>query len=1764
MTRLAAISSILRARSQWGAARRVRSIVLAIVVTLGVSVATLSAGAGPAGADDSAPTLVAVNPLTAYGGNPFFLQVQALGTPTSTLTLSGSTPAGMTFTDVGGGTGNFNWTPPADIATPETDSVTVTATNTVGTTTQTFSIEVLPGLTLKAPPTYTVADGDFLEAFWSTYDEAVSPPTLTESGALPAGITFDASHGDAQLDGQTNADGSADGVYPITVTAHNGIEPDETATTVITVEPPAPVTFTSAPSFTVQVGQPFSFTVTMGGAPSEQIWAGSVGRQLQFPSNPFPSGVDFVDNGDGTATISGTVQTAGQYPGQITTFYPHPGFVRPVQIFTLNAVLPGQASFTSAASATALVGDPFSFTVVTTGGDPTPALSLSGALPSTMNFTDNGDGTATISGAAPTDTDVGQYPLALTATNTVATTTQSFMLSVKQPVAPAFTSAATATAIIGHPFSFTVATAGTPTPDVSFDFDHGSPPPSFTFTDNGDGTATISGTGTAADDGSYEIDVTATSAAGTTTVPFNFYVKSPLDFKVPATFVVGDDIPVDILLDAGPDLPYATITESGTLPIGLTFVDSGQGHADIEGFTDGNFTQDGTYPISVTADDGVQQPITKTMTLTVEPPAAPVFTSAAATTVTVGQPFSFTVTTTGAPTPKIAAGGISTGHGFGGVTPPFPDGVSLTDNGDGTATISGTALAPGSYPSVLVASGPPLYGQTTDQSFTLTVVPVGQPAFQSTDTATAVVGIPFGFTVYTTGTPTPTLTLSGTLPAGLEFRENGDGTATILGTAPADADVGQYQPVTISATNSVGTTTQSLTLTVRPPLAITGPTTYTAADGTPFDVQPYAAGFTPEPSLTESGALPPGVTFVDSGSGYGDIEGTTSGDGSADGVYPITITADDGIEPDATKTVILTVAPPSPPAFTGATSATVEVGTPFSFTVAASGSPSPNVVALTRGPPFHSGVVVNDNEDGTGTISGTVDTPGTYQATLEASSGAGGVSEIFTLTVLQPAPGCVATACDSAVGTDPDGSVQAQSGGSTGLTATADGVGGLTVGQYTADPESSPAVGASGAYFDVADSSDNAFTSLTLDDCDLLGGNNVQWWNPNANAGAGAWQPVSNQTYQPGSPNCVEVDISPTTSPSLSDLSGTVFAVGSGNLAPTVTSASGTTATVGQTMSFTVTTSGFPAAALTRTGTLPTGVTFVDNGDGTATLSGTPSGTAKTYALKFTAKNAAGSVSQTFSLVVQQAPAITSATTVTFTTAKTGSFKVTTTGSPASELSSDGALPNGVNFVDNGNGTATLSGEASTGGIYPLTISATNAAATTSQSFTLVVNQVPTVTSPATATDTVGQPLSFDITTSSYPTAALTQTGTLPTGVTFVDNGDGTATLAGTPTGTAKTYALRFTAKNAAGSVSQSFSLAVNQTPAFTSAATATFTTGKSGTFKVTASGYPTPAMSYFGQLPEGLNLVDNGNGTATLSGTPAAGIGGTYTVAMRANNAVGRPVSQVFTLVINQAPSVTSAATTTVDVGQAMTFGVATTGFPTPALTETGTLPAGVTFTDNGDGTGTFSGAPTGTAKTYALKISAKNAGGSGTQSFSLVVQQAPAITSAATTTFTTTKTGTFKVTSSGSPVAALSSVGTLPTGVSFVDNGNGTATFTGAASTNGVYPLTISATNAAGTTSQNFTLVVNQVPTVTSAPSMTATIGHAMSFNVTTSGYPTAALTQTGTLPTGVRFVDNGDGTATLSGTPTGTAKTYTLKITAKNAAGSATQSFALVVHP
>jgi hypothetical protein len=141
-----------------------------------------------------------------------------------------------------------------------------------------------------------------------------------------------------------------------------------------------------------------------------------------------------------------------------------------------------------------------------------------------------------------------------------------------------------------------------------------------------------------------------------------------------------------------------------------------------------------------------------------------------------------------------------------------------------------------------------------------------------------------------------------------------------------------------------------------------------------------------------------------------------------------------------------------------------------------------------------------------------------------------------------------------------------------------------------------------------------------------------------------------------------------------------------------------------------------------------------------------------------------------------------------------------------------------------------------------------------------------------------------------------------------------------------------------------------------------------------------------------------------------------------------------------------------------------------------------------------------------------------------------APVFNSAATATFTTGSPGTFSVTAAGIPTPTLSlSGGTLPTGVGF-NAATGVLSGTPTAGTGGSYPLQFSATNSQGTTTQNFNLVVNQAPVVTSATATTFIAGAPGSFTVTASGFPAPTFALTGTLPSGITL-DPGSGV--LSGT-------------------------------
>ena len=519
-------------------------------------------------------------------------------------------------------------------------------------------------------------------------------------------------------------------------------------------------------------------------------------------------------------------------------------------------------------------------------------------------------------------------------------------------------------------------------------------------------------------------------------------------------------------------------------------------------------------------------------------------------------------------------------------------------------------------------------------------------------------------------------------------------------------------------------------------------------------------------------------------------------------------------------------------------------------------------------------------------------------------------------------------------------------------------------------------------------------------------------------------------------------------------------------------------------------------------------------------------------------------------ITASSAPSITSADHTAFTTGSAGSFTVTGTGAPAPTFSETGTLPAGVSFNST---TGVLSGTPTASGSFSITMGAANGVGSNaSQSFTLTVNAAPTITSGASKVFVKGVAGSFTVTATGYPAPTFSETGTLPTGITLNSSG----VLSGTSTQTGS-FPVTMTATNGVGTdATQNFTVNVVAAPVFTSANNATFTTAGSNSFTVSASGFPAPTFAVTtGTLPSGVTLNST---TGVLSGTPAAT--GVTSVTITATNAVSN-ATQSFTLTANAGPVITSANSTGFVATVAGTFTVTASGYPAPTFTETGALPAGITLNAT---TGVLSGTTTADG-TYVIALKATNGVGSGgTQVFTLTVATAvPTFTSASSGTAVAGTPYSFTIRAIGASPITMSTASTsaiTAAGLTFTDNGDGTATVAGTplASAAGLKTWTWKAQNAAGKTLQGFDLAINLAPSITSAASKSVKTGVAFSMTITSKGFPVATLSATG-LPAGVTLVNIGSGKGTLAGTmPAGV---HTFTITASNGVlPNATQLFTL----
>jgi hypothetical protein len=211
----------------------------------------------------------------------------------------------------------------------------------------------------------------------------------------------------------------------------------------------------------------------------------------------------------------------------------------------------------------------------------------------------------------------------------------------------------------------------------------------------------------------------------------------------------------------------------------------------------------------------------------------------------------------------------------------------------------------------------------------------------------------------------------------------------------------------------------------------------------------------------------------------------------------------------------------------------------------------------------------------------------------------------------------------------------------------------------------------------------------------------------------------------------------------------------------------------------------------------------------------------------------------------------------------------------------------------------------------------------------------------------------------------------------------------------------------------------------FSSAPSASFTVGSSDTFSVTTTGFPTPSLAESGTLPSGVTFTNNGNGTATLAGTPALGTVGSYAITITASNGVPPDATQSFTLTVSGAASTTtptaspSSSTHGAKVKYTASVSSSTSGTPTGTVAfSIGSVNLCMATLKSGKATCASTKAPTGT-DTVSAAYSGDTSFATSVGTTTLSVTPAPTTTTASVVPTTTTKgksvTYSAKVTSAG-----------------------------------------------------------------------------------------------------------------------------------------------------
>ena len=1678
----------------------------------------------------AAGTTLASRTLTAGTAAGTFTPLSLTGGTTPYVwTVSPALPANLTLAS---STGAITGTPSAALAST---NFTVTGTDAAGAqVSQVFALVVNAAITT----TQAVATVGPLSAGTAiigsvtpvTASGGTTPYTFGVTPALPPGLALDTATG--AITGTPSAASTAT-VY--TVTATDAVGAVSSKTFSLTVNGPLAANV-AIPAKTLTAGTAATSFIPVTAGGGTVPYAYSISPAL-------PSSLVFNATSGAITGIAAAAAASNTYTVTITDAAS--GSVNASFGLLIN---PAITTTLAVATKALSVGTPaLPFTPVTAvDGTPAYTFSVAPALPAGLALSAT---TGELSGTPTAAAATANYTI--TVTDTVgATSTKVLSLTVNLALVagagPVATKTLTAT---------TAAVAFTPLPLAggTTPYSFGVNPPLPAGLALSPTTGVISGAAAAAE-ASAVYTIVGFDAAGA-------QVTQELTLSVNPALVATQAIATQVLLTNVVATAFTPVTITGgtaafvytiapALPAGLSI-------AAATGAISGTPTVTlaaATFTVTVT--DAVGATATQSFSLGVN--TAPVITT---------QPVSANVNLNGTATFSVVATGFP--------TPTYQwkkGGNDITGNASATTatlTLTNSQLTDEDGYTVVVTNASGSATSTPAATLTVYVLPAitTQPVAQ-----TILAGQTATFSVVATGKPAPTY----------QWRRNGtalSGATAATLTLPNVSLTGGGD-ITVDVTNVSGAFGGSVTsapvavLTVNPiaPVILsTPPLAATAVQGRSFLFGPITINNTPATftatGLTGSGA--PDGLVVNS------TLGTISGSPLNLGTFTLVLTVTN-ITGNDSRTITLSVVAP-PPVISSAAAAGGRVGTPFTFAIVASNSPT--AYAATNLP---AGLVV---DPATGAISGTPTAAGTSTVQLTATNASGSVSQPLVIVIdpplnvpvytgplnpsgtqgsvfsFTPAFGTV-TAAYALTGTLPTGlSFAPATGiisgtptqtGSFPVTLSATNAGGTTAVSLTLVINAAPAAPVITSNSIVPGARVGTAFSFQLTSTGTPAASSYSATGLPAGLSLAAGTGLISGT--PTAFGSFAVTVSATNSAGTGPTSILTISVAPSAAAPVITSSPViNSGKVGEVFAFTLTASPAAVTFAVTNGTLPAGLAL---DPATGAISGTPLAAALGQTrVWFAGTNAAGTglaMEVLFSIApADTSPVVNSNGTAAAQVGQPFQYVITATNGPLTVFAATGRPA----WLALDTATGVLSGipiEATTTPIS-VALAASNAGGAGNPKTLLLTvapaPATPVITSTLSASALAGAAFTYQITASETPTSYVA-TG-LPAGLSLnPTNG----ALTGTPT-VANSYSVVLRAANASGLGSPS-TLVLDvapaaAAPAITSAASASAQVGVAFTYQIVASNGP--ILSYAAnlkQMPVGLAL---NTATGAITGTPSDDPR-TYLVDLTATNAGGTSLPQTVAIVLAPALGVPVVNTPLYVVGTVgADFSLTITAsnltgsapYAPPTLLEAIGLPAGLAVNP---ATGVITGKPTAVGTSVATLVATNAAGTGPTRDltvFVLPALNAPVVGGAAVAVGQVSQPFTYQIVASNSPT----SYEVLNSPV-WITLNPVTGAVTGVPTTPGTFTVQLTASNASGTSNPAllglFISPAPNTPVITSTRTASGTVGALFSYT------PVAAPAATGYVASGLPGgLGVNAGTGVISGRPTASG-TFNVILTPSNANG------------